>query len=73
MKKETTTFVGYKKISDYTVAEFKPSFLSFGTDGKIRKTFVLDKSSCKSRLESLRKGSHAHDQTALALEQWPAD
>ncbi len=72
MRNETVTFVGYKQICDYTVAEFRPLFPRFDGNGHIKETFVINRSSCEMRLKNLKKGGYSHDQTALALEQWPA-
>ena len=70
VRSESDEFIGYKKISGYIVAEFRSLCHFFDEDGQVH-TFVLNKSSCESRLKNLQMGGYPHNQTSIALERWP--
>lgn len=65
MQKELEKFIGYEKRGETTVAVFER--ISNTEPG-----FVLNYARLSTRLYRLKKGGYPHDQTFLALNDWPS-
>ena len=61
---ENVRFVGHEVRGGHWVALFR---------WELGESFCADKDSTLARLSNLRNGGWAHDQTALAVANWPTE